>query len=68
MQFEYNYTWIGARQFLKDVFDFIAKHHLPYSVFKIYPTKVVAVKNYHPALDNFNYANYLLVRNNTSVL
>ena len=59
LQFEYNHRWIYARAFLKDVFDLA--DGLPYRVARIRPHHVEVFEAWHPELDRFFEANYLLV-------
>jgi FkbM family methyltransferase len=58
-QFEYNHRWIYARAYLKDVFDLVAG--LPYCVARIMPTSIEVLPAWHPELERFFEANYLLV-------
>jgi FkbM family methyltransferase len=59
-QFEYNHRWVHARAFLKDVFDLV--DGLPYRVGKVRRHGVVDVyPSWHPELDRFFEANYLLI-------
>lgn len=60
LQFEYNHRWILARSFLKDVFDTVSG--LPYHVARIMPGHIELLPVWHPELDRFFEANYLLVR------
>lgn len=59
LQFEYNHRWIYSRSFLKDVFDIVAK--LPYTIAAVRPSRIELFKTWHPELDRFFEANYLLV-------
>jgi FkbM family methyltransferase len=58
-QFEYNYRWVLARHFLKDVFDFI--RGLPYMLGKITPTHIEFYDGWHPELERYFEGNYVLV-------
>lgn len=58
-QFEYNHRWIAARHYLRDVFDLV--QGLPYSVGKILPGRIEAYQAWHPELERFFEANYVLV-------
>lgn len=58
-QFEYNHRWIYARRYLKDVFDLTSK--LPYSVGKLTPRGIEIYDAWHPELDRFFEANYVLI-------
>lgn len=59
-QFEYNQCWISTRSFLRDVFELV--DGLPYRVCKVVPDGVDAYESWHPELETFFEANYLLVR------
>ena len=59
-QFEYNHRWVFSRAFLRDVFDLVAG--LPYVVTRIMPAHIEVLPNWHPELERFFEANYLLVR------
>jgi FkbM family methyltransferase len=59
-QFEYNWRWIQAGHFLKDVFDLVEP--LGYGVGKIASDALVAYRGYHWELDTFHEANYLICR------
>lgn len=59
-QFEYNHRWISTRSFLKDVFDFAES--LPYQVCKVVSGGIDAYESWHPELETFFEANYVLVR------
>ena len=57
VQFEYNWRWIGARQFLKDVFDFLDP--MGYRIGKITPSGVEWYPRWDPELETFREGNYL---------
>ncbi len=59
-QFEYNHTWVFSRAFLKDVFELV--EGLPYRVARIRPNRIEILDAWHPELERFFHANYLLVR------
>ncbi len=60
-QFEYNHRWVHARSFLKDVFDLVDS--LPYRVGKVRRGGAIDVYDgWHPELERFFEANYVLVR------
>ena len=59
-QFEYNHRWVFARSFLKDVFDMIAG--LDYVAARITPDSIELLPAWHPELERFFEANYVLVR------
>jgi len=60
LQFEYNHRWISTRSYLRDVFELV--DGLPYHVCKVVPDGVDAYESWHPELETFFEANYLLVR------
>jgi FkbM family methyltransferase len=59
LQFEYNHRWIFARAFLKDVFDLA--EGLPYAVARIRRHGIEILDAWHPELERFFEANYVLV-------
>lgn len=59
VQFEYNHTWVHARAFLKDIFDLVAG--LPYEAARIRPRRIEILDAWHPELERYFHANYLLV-------
>lgn len=59
-QFEYNHRWIAGRAQLKDVFDFIADK--PYRLGKLLSNGIETYDQWHPELERFFEANYVLVR------
>jgi FkbM family methyltransferase len=59
-QFEYNHRWIFSRSFLRDVFEIVAG--LPYVVARIMPAHIEVLPRWHPELERFFEANYLVVR------
>jgi FkbM family methyltransferase len=60
LQFEYNHRWIGTRSFLRDVFDLTEA--LRYRVCKVVPNGIESYVAWHPELETFFEANFLLVR------
>ena len=66
LQFEYNHRWIYSRGFLKDVFDIVAE--LPYTVAAMRSSRIELLHAWHPELDRFFEANYLLVHNRALAL
>lgn len=60
VQFEYNHAWVFSHAFLKDVFDLV--EGLPFAVAGIRPRSIEVFEAWHPELDRFFHANYLLVR------
>lgn len=59
IQFEYNWRWIAGRHYLKDVFDLV--QDLDYCVGKLTPTHIEVFEKWHPELERFFEANYVLV-------
>ncbi len=59
LQFEYNYRWVFARRFLRDVFDAISG--LPYRLGKLQPNHVVLFEKWHFELERFFEGNYVLI-------
>lgn len=59
-QFEYNHRWIMAKKQLKDVFDFIANKN--YRLGKLYSNGIEVYEHWHPELERFFEANYVLIR------
>ena len=64
-QFEYNSKWINARNYLKDVFDFI--EDMDYSLAKISKNGVEVFDKWHPELERFFESNYLLIKKNNKL-
>ena len=65
-QFEYNSKWINSRCYLKDVFDFVKD--LDYVVAKISNNGIEIFEKWHPELERFFEANYLLIKNNSKLI
>lgn len=59
LQFEYNHRWVFSRNFLKDVFDLVAG--LPYAIGKVTPSRVEFYSEWHPELERFFEANFVIV-------
>jgi FkbM family methyltransferase len=62
-QFEYNSRWIYARAFLRDVFELV--RGAPYLVGKLYGNGVELFDAWHPELERYFEANFVLVRTGT---
>jgi FkbM family methyltransferase len=60
LQFEYNHSWVYARSFLKDVFDLIEP--TSYKAARICHGYIEVFDAWHPELERFFNANYVLVR------
>jgi FkbM family methyltransferase len=60
VQFEYNHRWIGARRFLKDVFDDLSP--LGYQIGKVTPQGIEWYSAWNAELETFREGNYLAVR------
>ncbi len=58
-QFEYTKRWIDNRRFLKDVFELLER--LPYTVARILPKRIEPYAEWHPELERFFSANYVVV-------
>jgi FkbM family methyltransferase len=63
-QFEYNHRWIDEKFYLKNVFEFIADK--PYRLGKLYSNEIEVYERWHPELERFFEANYVLIRNGSS--
>jgi FkbM family methyltransferase len=59
-QFEYNHRWITERRFLKDVFEFITDK--PYRLGRLYGDGIEIYDKWHPELERFFEANYVLIK------
>lgn len=64
-QFEYNHRWIANRAFLKDVFDWVADK--PYRLGKLFNGGIELFDVWHPELERFFEANYVLVRRSSAL-
>jgi FkbM family methyltransferase len=62
VQFEYGGTYIDARTYLKDVFDFVSRVNPDYRFFKIFPEGPRLVPKYVQTLETFQYSNWLIAR------
>ena len=60
IQFEYGGCNIDARVYLKDFFDFFS--NMNYCFYKIYPDHVKPIYRYDQRLDNFQYQNWLIIK------
>ena len=60
LQFEYNHRWVFGRAYLKDVFDLI--EGLPYRVARLLPGGIETYDEWHPELERFFEANFVIVR------
>lgn len=61
-QFEYNWRWINAKSYLKNVFDFFEDTN--YLIGKITSNKVKIISKWNPELEQFYESNYLIVHKN----
>jgi FkbM family methyltransferase len=59
LQFEYNHRWVFSRNFLKDAFDLVAG--LPYTIGKVTSSRVEFYSEWHPELERFFEANFVIV-------
>lgn len=64
-QFEYNHRWIANRAFLKDVFDWLADK--PYRLGKLFNGGIELFEAWHPELERYFEANYVLVRHGSQL-
>lgn len=64
IQFEYGGTYIDARILLKDMFDLLILYG--YRLYKIYPNKLRSVERYAQQLENFQYQNWVALKNERS--
>jgi FkbM family methyltransferase len=60
VQFEYNYRWIYARRFLRDVFELLAP--LGYDIGKVTPKGIEFYPFWHPELETYVEGNYVACR------
>jgi len=60
VQFEYGGSYIDARVLLKDVFELLSSHR--YRLHKIYPRELRPVEHYEQRLENFQYQNWVAIR------
>lgn len=60
VQFEYNYRWIYARKYLRDVFELAATTGMRLG--KVTPQGIEFYPDWHPELETFVEGNYLLCR------
>ncbi len=60
IQFEYNYRWIGARRYLKDVFDDLKP--FGYEIGKVTHKGIEWYRSWNPELETFREGNYLAAR------
>lgn len=58
-QFEYNHRWIFSRNVLRDVFLMFEK--LPYKIAKLQSNKILIYNSWHPELDRYFEANFLII-------
>ncbi|MER8479333.1 FkbM family methyltransferase [Mesorhizobium sp. M1163] len=58
-QFEYNWRWIAARAFLKDVFELIEDK--PYALGRVMPESVELFERWHPELERYYQSNFVLM-------
>ena len=62
LQFEYNWRWINAGSYLKNVFDLFENTN--YLIGKITSNKVQLIEKWNPELEKFYENNYLIVHKN----
>ncbi len=61
-QFEYNWRWINARSYLRDVFEFV--RNKPYWIGRVSIGGIEIYKNWHPELERYFETNFVLVHKN----
>lgn len=61
IQFEYGGTYIDARVFLKDIWEYVSDINLDYTFYKIYPDGIRLVSAYWYTLENFQYSNWVII-------
>jgi FkbM family methyltransferase len=66
IQFEYGRTYLDAKIFLKDIWDFINTTNLDYLFFKITPNKIIQYREFDNSLENFQLSNWLISVNQLS--
>lgn len=66
IQLEYGGTYIDSRYLLKDVF--LLFNNLPYSFYLILPKRLRKIRDYSLLLENFQYKNFLITRNDVSLI
>jgi len=62
VQFEYGGTYVDARIWLRDIWEYIEGLGSGYRIYKLYPDGPRWIPEYKSALENFQYANYALLR------
>jgi FkbM family methyltransferase len=65
-QFEYNHRWIQNRAYLFDVFQLVA--NLPYRVGRLRPERIELFDRWHPEMERFFEANYVLIHHSSRLL
>jgi len=60
LQFEYGGTWIDARTYLKDAFDFLLPRN--YMVGRLHPRGIEWISSYHESEETFRHANFVAFR------
>lgn len=66
IQFEYGGTYIDARVFLRDVWEYVSGVNSTYAFHKIFPSGPKRVPVYKQALETFQYSNLLIARRDLS--
>lgn len=67
LQFEYGGSYIDARVLLKDIYDLVSAARARYRFFKIMPHGLQPMPEYRQTFENFQYANFLMVREGVEV-
>ncbi|MFN3307176.1 MAG: class I SAM-dependent methyltransferase, partial [Candidatus Kapaibacteriota bacterium] len=64
LQFEYGGTYMASNSKLKQIFLILSKHQ--YRLFRIIPNGLVHISFWEDRLENYQYSNYLAIRNEIS--
>jgi FkbM family methyltransferase len=59
-QFEYGGTYIDARTFLKDLWEFVKATRPSYEFYKLFPDGLRHAAAYSPSFDDFQYSNWVI--------
>ncbi len=62
IQFEYGGTYTDAQITLDQVYTYLTEYN--YSIFRILPSGLLYIPSWDDSLENFQYSNYLALRNN----
>ena len=59
LQFEYNDSYVAAKVYLRDIFEFMGA--FSYDAFRILPNMLLPIKKYSNDMETYEYSNYLFV-------